>query len=258
MGASMSTAKADQHPTAWQANEFSPVSARFVPLSGYDQHQFMVDSDLMVSSNGHLIDDARTFASKRCFDLVVSLGLAVCLSPGLLLIAAAIKLTSPGPILFRQTRYGIGGRTFEIFKFRTMSWDETDVTGVRQTCKNDPRVTRIGRLLRKSSLDELPQLLNVVRGEMSLVGPRPHVPGMQAGGVLYEELVPYYFRRHQMPVGITGLAQVSGLRGSTVDPVKATARIDHDLEYIDRWSLVLDLWIIWQTVRREFLTCSAD
>lgn len=212
----------------------------------------------MLDSNAHLIDGARTFVSKRCFDLVASLALATFLSPGLLLIAVAIKLTSPGPVLFRQKRYGFGGRHFDIFKFRTMSWEETDSSGVRQTCKNDPRVTRVGRLLRKSSLDELPQLLNVLRGDMSLVGPRPHVPGMLAGGLLYEELVPYYFHRHRMPVGITGLAQVSGLRGSTVDPDIATARIDRDLEYIESWSFVLDLWIIWQTVRREFLTGSAD
>lgn len=190
---------------------------------------------------------------KRCFDLVVALALIVALAPGMALIALAIRLTSPGPILFRQKRYGFQSRQFEILKFRTMFVADTDQSGVKQTRENDPRVTPLGRFLRRSSLDELPQLFNVVKGDMSLVGPRPHVPGMLAGGMLYEELVPYYFERHRMRPGITGLAQVNGFRGSTEDPVLAKARIDHDLAYADHWSLDLDLRIIARTAYREFV-----
>jgi lipopolysaccharide/colanic/teichoic acid biosynthesis glycosyltransferase len=197
-------------------------------------------------------------ATKRCMDVGVASSLMLLLAPGLLIIAAAIKASSPGPIFFRQKRYGFSGRTFEIWKFRTMFVETADRSGVTQTRSDDPRVTSIGKLLRRSSLDELPQLWNVIRGDMSLVGPRPHVPGMQAGGLLYEELVPYYFERTAMRAGITGLAQVNGLRGSTVDPVRAKARIDHDLEYIRNWSLGLDIRILWATARQEFITGSGD
>jgi len=196
----------------------------------------------------------RELKLKRCFDVIGASLLLVFLAPGLLTIALAIKLTSPGPVFFRQSRYGTNSRNFEILKFRTMFIDASDPSGVRQTQRGDPRVTPVGRWLRQSSLDELPQLWNVLRGDMSLVGPRPHVPGMLAGGVLYEELVPYYFERHVMRTGITGLAQVNGLRGSTLDPAVAKARIDQDLEYIKHWSFALDLRILWATFRREFLT----
>jgi lipopolysaccharide/colanic/teichoic acid biosynthesis glycosyltransferase len=117
-------------------------------------------------------------------------------------------------------------------------------------------VTSVGRFLRKTSLDELPQLINVLKGDMSLVGPRPHVPGMLAGGMLYEELVPYYFQRHNMRPGITGLAQVSGFRGSTSSPAPAIDRLDYDLQYIQKWSLWLDITIIVRTVAKEFLSGS--
>jgi lipopolysaccharide/colanic/teichoic acid biosynthesis glycosyltransferase len=197
---------------------------------------------------------AYELAAKRCFDVVVASFILLLLGPGILIIAVAIKATSPGPVLFKQKRYGLNSETFEIYKFRTMYVDVGDQTGVRQTQDGDPRVTPLGRWLRRSSLDELPQLWNVLRGDMSLVGPRPHVPGMLGGGVLYEELVPYYFDRHQMRVGITGLAQVNGLRGSTQDPFVARARIDQDLEYIRYWSLLLDIKILLVTARREFLS----
>lgn len=135
--------------------------------------------------------------------------------------------------------------------------DLGDKLGVQQTVQGDARVTRIGKILRKTSFDELPQLINVLKGDMSLVGPRPHVPGILAADMLYEDLVPYYFQRHSARPGITGLSQISGCRGSTVDPKLAIARIDYDLDYIESWSMVRDIRIIVQTVRKEFISGNA-
>jgi lipopolysaccharide/colanic/teichoic acid biosynthesis glycosyltransferase len=129
-----------------------------------------------------------------------------------------------------------------------------DHGGTHQATRHDPRVTRVGRMLRRTSLDELPQLFNVLKGDMSIVGPRPHVPGMLAGGMLYEQLVPYYFQRHSVRPGITGLAQISGCRGETNQPDVAIARIDYDLDYIESWSPWVDIKIIAKTCRREFLS----
>jgi exopolysaccharide biosynthesis polyprenyl glycosylphosphotransferase len=201
-----------------------------------------------------MLSDPSRSARKRLFDIAVA-GLAVLFfTPLFIAVAAAIKATSPGPVFFRQRRYGCGNRLFRIYKFRTMNQRLGDASGVRQTVDDDPRITRIGRILRQTSLDELPQLINVLKGDMSLVGPRPHVPSMRAAGMLYEDLVPYYFQRHTVRPGITGLAQVSGFRGSTAAANGAIGRIDHDLEYIEQWSLLLDTKIILQTVRREFLS----
>jgi lipopolysaccharide/colanic/teichoic acid biosynthesis glycosyltransferase len=192
--------------------------------------------------------------TKRWFDFTAATLLLLLLAPGLLGIALAIRLTSRGPALFTQPRYGRNGELFGIYKFRTMYIDHADPSGVRQTRRGDPRVTPFGRFLRRTNLDEVPQLLNVVKGDMSLVGPRPHVPGMLAGGKLYEELVPYYFDRGRVRPGITGLAQVKGLRGSTEDASLAVARVDHDLEYIENWSFALDVRILVETVRTELLS----
>jgi len=195
---------------------------------------------------------------KRALDVLgASLGLLI-LAPLLFGIAIAIKATSPGPIFFRQKRYGYHNRRFWIYKFLTMYTHLGDQKGTCQTTTDDPRVTSIGRILRKSSLDELPQLINVLKGDMSLVGPRPHVPGMLAGGMLYEELTPYYFQRHHMRPGITGLAQVSGYRGGTTAPLSAIERLDHDLQYIETWSLLLDIRILIRTIVREFISGSGD
>lgn len=193
---------------------------------------------------------------KRAFDIVVALSIFLVLAPGLLIIALLIKLTSPGPVLFWQDRYGLNGALFKIGKYRTMYVDAGDCSGVSQTRVDDDRVTPIGKVLRRASLDELPQLWNVLRGDMSLVGPRPHVPGMLAGGVLYEDLVPQYFDRVKVLPGVTGLAQVSGYRGSTIDPDAARARISLDLAYVDSQTIWLDLRIILATARREFLSGS--
>jgi lipopolysaccharide/colanic/teichoic acid biosynthesis glycosyltransferase len=190
---------------------------------------------------------------KRSFDAIAASFALLLLLPGLLAIALAIKLTSRGPILFRQRRYGLNNEIFMIYKFRTMYVDKCDNSGVEQTRRNDPRVTPVGKVLRRSNLDELPQLLNVVKGDMSLVGPRPHVVGMLAAGDLYENLVPNYFERHRVRPGLTGLAQARGLRGSTVDATLAKARIDLDLQYVQNWSFALDLGILIETFWTEFL-----
>jgi exopolysaccharide biosynthesis polyprenyl glycosylphosphotransferase len=190
--------------------------------------------------------------SKRVFDIIGAGAALLVLSPLLAAVAAAIKITSPGPVFFTQYRYGHRNRRFRIIKFRTMHVQMADETGITQTVGDDPRVTLLGRILRKTSIDELPQLINVVLGDMSLVGPRPHVPGMKAASVCYEDLVPYYFQRHNIRPGITGLAQVNGCRGSTALAAAAVSRVDYDLAYIEQWSLWLDVKIIWRTIRHEF------
>jgi exopolysaccharide biosynthesis polyprenyl glycosylphosphotransferase len=191
---------------------------------------------------------------KRAFDLVAASSALLFFAPLFLFVAVAIKCTSPGPALFSQPRYGYRNRRFHIYKFRTMYAHLGDRSGTQQAMEGDSRVTPIGRFLRNTSLDELPQLLNVIRGDMSLVGPRPHVPGMLSAGFLYEDLVPYYFQRHIVRPGITGLAQVHGCRGSTRQADEAIARVDYDLEYIETWSLWLDIKIMLRTVRQEFLS----
>jgi exopolysaccharide biosynthesis polyprenyl glycosylphosphotransferase len=223
------------------------ATERPAPFIGARRHRI---SPYIITS-----DPSRSLG-KQLFDIAGASLALFFFAPLLIAVAAIIKITSPGPVFFRQNRYGCNNRPFKIYKFRTMRHGLGDVTGVRQATDGDPRVTRIGRVLRQTSLDELPQLINVLRGEMSLVGPRPHVPAMCAAGKLYEDLVPYYFQRHSVRPGITGLAQVSGCRGSTTQPNSAIARIDYDLEYIEKWSLLLDAKIIARTIRREFLSGS--
>lgn len=193
---------------------------------------------------------------KRVLDIMAASAALLFFAPLFVAVAIAIKATSRGPVFFRQYRYGYRNKLFRIYKFRSMDTHLGDKSGVRQTVAGDSRITPVGRILRKTSLDEIPQLINVLKGDMSLVGPRPHVPGMLAANMPYEDLVPYYFQRHIARPGITGLAQVSGCRGSTAEYGKAVARIDHDLDYIEKWSLRMDVAIIAQTVRREFLSGS--
>jgi lipopolysaccharide/colanic/teichoic acid biosynthesis glycosyltransferase len=190
---------------------------------------------------------------KRGFDIAVASLLLIVLSPFLLLMAITIKIDSPGPVFFTQIRWGKNLTRFRVYKFRTMREDLCDPTGVRQTVMGDVRVTRTGSFMRRMNFDELPQLLNVIKGDMSLVGPRCHPVGMLAAGMPYEKLVPGYHQRHAMRPGVTGLAQMNGLRGPTICPVQARARIDHDLEYVRNFNLLMDLKIIWGTACRQML-----
>jgi putative colanic acid biosynthesis UDP-glucose lipid carrier transferase len=181
---------------------------------------------------------------KRASDFVFAALILVLISPLLLAIAAGVKLSSPGPILFKQRRYGLDGRKIVVYKFRTMTVAE-DGDMVRQATRNDSRITRFGAFLRRTSLDELPQFINVLQGRMSVVGPRPHAV---AHNELYRKLIRGYMIRHKVRPGITGLAQVMGFRGETDTVEKMNARIEHDLTYLRSWSLLLDLQIILKTV----------
>ncbi|WP_354556918.1 sugar transferase [Rhizobium aquaticum] len=184
-------------------------------------------------------------------DVVVSLCALIVLAPLLVGVALAVKATSRGPAFFSQQRWGKDGQKIRVYKFRSMYTDRCDATGVAQTTEDDPRVTPLGRVLRKTSIDELPQLYNVLRGDMSLVGPRCHAIGMKAAGKLYEELVPGYHARHTVRPGITGLAQVRGFRGPTDTPSVSRARIAYDLQYIRSFSIWLDMQILALTVWTE-------
>ncbi len=181
---------------------------------------------------------------KRLCDIAAASLLLIFFMPVLALAALLIKLESPGPALFRQTRGGLNGRTFTIFKLRSMRCEENG-GAVVQASRGDDRVTRIGRILRASSIDELPQLFNVLRGDMSLVGPRPHA---QAHDAYYGALIPTYSLRFQAKPGLTGLAQIKGLRGATSDLNEMANRVKADVAYIDNWSLMSDLHIVLMTV----------
>jgi Undecaprenyl-phosphate glucose phosphotransferase len=181
---------------------------------------------------------------KRVFDLVVTSIVTVLLMPVIVLAALAIRIEGPGPILFRQPRYGFNNRLIEVFKFRTMRQHAADKLGTRLTERDDPRVTRVGRVLRRLSIDELPQLLNVFKGEMSLVGPRPHAVRTTAGGRQCDEVVDQYAIRHKVKPGITGWAQVNGLRGTMETEEHLVKRLEHDLHYINNWTPLLDLKIL--------------
>ena len=181
---------------------------------------------------------------KRSSDVVLSLLILALISPLLLIIAAAIKMSSPGSVIFKQRRYGLDGREIIVYKFRTMTVCE-DGAVVNQARKDDPRLTPLGGFLRRMSLDELPQFFNVLQGRMSIVGPRPHAV---AHNEMYRKLIKGYMLRHKVKPGITGWAQVNGYRGETETLDKMSGRIDYDLDYLRNWSLRLDLYIIARTV----------
>ena len=186
---------------------------------------------------------------KRAEDLVFSLIALVLLSPVFLVAAILVRLSSPGPVLFVQPRVGFNNETINVFKFRTMYTDMTDVGARKTTTKDDPRVTPVGRILRRFSIDELPQLLNVLQGNMSLVGPRPHGTEMMVGDRFYHEAVRGYAGRHRVKPGITGYAQVKGLRGEVRTIERAKRRVELDKHYVDHWSFWLDIYILFATVR---------
>jgi len=186
--------------------------------------------------------------TKRAFDLAVAVATLLLLAPLLLAVALAIKLEDGGPIFFAQRRVGCGNRFFTILKFRSMSENRLGQDGDVSTARGDKRITRIGKFIRRTSIDELPQLFNVLRGDMSLVGPRPHAIGSQAGDKLFWEVNPRYWERHALCPGLTGLAQIRGLRGATENESDLTGRLDADLEYLDGWTLSRDLWILFATL----------
>jgi exopolysaccharide biosynthesis polyprenyl glycosylphosphotransferase len=240
------------------------VWAQFVRLIGIDAE--LVEPDLkniavlgvnhwegtptLVVARGAL--DFGERALKRVFDLTISVPLLGVVGPWLLLLMLLIKFDSPGPAIFAQPRIGRNNRRYQCYKLRTMYDDMADRDGNRSTGRDDNRLTRIGKFLRRTSLDEFPQLWNVIRGDMSLVGPRPHALGSTAEGALFWDAVPDYWTRHAMRPGMTGLAQVRGLRGATTTRSDIEKRVAADLEYINSWSIWLDVKILLQTIRIVF------
>ena len=219
---------------------FSPVSGDFVDLPVFEVVQRPISG---WSSLLKILEDY----------VLTSLAL-IAISPLLLLIAAAIKLDSPGPVFFRQPRLGFNNKEFQIFKFRSMYHQKIPDNVIRQASKDDPRITRVGRIIRRTSLDELPQLFNVLNGTMSLVGPRPHAISHNAE---YGRQIRGYFARHKVKPGITGWAQVNGLRGETETLDKMEARIRHDVYYAEHWSLFFDIRILIQTALVVFFQKTA-
>ncbi|MBV8043657.1 undecaprenyl-phosphate glucose phosphotransferase [Pluralibacter sp.] len=235
-------------------NEFSDttVDVFLVPdLFSYSPHisQLRMFGNLQTISIFTSPFDGEGAIIKYIEDMILGFFFALVSLPVMLFVAIGIKLTSPGPVLFKQTRYGLNGKQIEVWKFRTMRVMENS-TVVTQATRNDPRITRFGAFLRKTSLDELPQFFNVLQGRMSIVGPRPHAV---AHNEQYRVLVENYMIRHKVKPGITGLAQISGFRGETDTLDKMEKRVQHDLDYIQSWSLFLDLKIIILTFLRGFV-----
>jgi Undecaprenyl-phosphate glucose phosphotransferase len=184
---------------------------------------------------------------KKAEDLILTSLILLAISPVLAMVALAIRIDSPGPIFFRQDREGFNNSTFKVWKFRSMYHNMGQNDQIQQATKGDSRITKVGGILRKTSLDELPQLFNVLLGDMSLVGPRPHAPSTEAAGVKFEDAVRRYASRHRVKPGITGWAQVNGWRGETDTIEKLEARLHHDLYYIDNWSVGFDIYILLRT-----------
>jgi Undecaprenyl-phosphate glucose phosphotransferase len=194
---------------------------------------------------------------KRAFDLVIASLALVVLSPLMAAVALAIRLESPGPVLFRQKRYGFNNNVIEVCKYRSMYHRFADPEAKNVVTRNDPRVTAVGRFIRRTSLDELPQLFNVIRGDLSLVGPRPHAVNAHHADRMFEEVVDGYFARHRVKPGVTGWAQINGLRGEIDSPDKIRRRVEHDLYYIENWSVLFDLHVLLVTPFRLLNTENA-
>lgn len=203
--------------------------------------------DTILVSRGPL--DVRNRAKKRILDLVITVPALIFVAPLLLVVAIAVKLDSPGSIFFLQDRLGRGNRLFKMIKFRSMRSAACDHEGSQSTQRDDDRVTRVGRFIRKTSIDELPQLINVLKGDMSLVGPRPHALGSRAGQKLFWEVDQEYWHRHALKPGITGLAQIRGYRGATPDSVDLSNRLRADLEYMREWEVWRDISILLGTFK---------
>jgi Undecaprenyl-phosphate glucose phosphotransferase len=185
--------------------------------------------------------------TKWLFDRVIGGLILLAALPLMAVIALAIKFDSSGPVLFRQRRYGFNNNVIEVLKFRSLRHEQGDPNAKRVVTKDDPRVTRVGRFIRKTSLDELPQFINVLRGELSIVGPRPHAVEAHTANKLWEDVVDGYFARHRVKPGITGWAQINGWRGESDTPEKIQRRVEHDLYYIENWSLLFDVYIVIRT-----------
>lgn len=185
---------------------------------------------------------------KRAEDIVFTSLILLFIWPVMLLAALAVKLDSPGPVFFRQPREGFNNQSFNVLKFRSMAHGDCQTADVDQATRGDSRITRTGRFIRATSIDELPQLINVLKGDMSLVGPRPHAPSTRAAGRPFHEVVQTYAARHKVKPGITGWAQVCGWRGETDTEAKLVKRLEHDLYYIENWSVTFDIYILFRTV----------
>lgn len=215
-----------------------------------------VFAELIPAAKGTFSAERRL--TKRLFDILISSVAIVLLSPVFLVTAIAVRLDSPGPIFFRQTRHGFSDRPIKVLKFRSMFDDQCDPNARKVVGRGDPRVTKVGRIIRKSSIDELPQLFNVLSGSLSLVGPRPHaVNAVSSDMDRFVRIVDGYSARHRLPPGITGWAQINGWRGEIDDPEKLRNRFAHDLYYIENWSVWMDLKILLKTPMCLFNTQSA-
>ena len=205
----------------------------------------IADFDLMQVSGGR--QRASYLAAKRALDLILGIAGLIALAPLMAAIAVAIRVDSPGPVFFRQRRHGYMNEEIVVWKFRSMKVESSDFTAARQVSADDDRVTRVGRFIRKTSLDELPQIFNIISGEMSVVGPRPHAIGMKSGGADASKLVETYAHRHRIKPGLTGWAAVNGSRGPVNTAEDVRRRVALDLEYVERQSFWLDIAIILRT-----------
>ena len=238
----------------------TPVKLRLAPdlvTFSFANRPMVILGDLPVMTLFERPISGLSGIAKQIEDKLLASLILLFIWPILAIVALAVKLDSPGPILFRQPREGFNNQTFRCYKFRTMYHDRLEYKDIKQAGRDDPRITRVGRILRRTSLDELPQLFNVLQGDMSLVGPRPHAPSTRAGGKLFAEAVQSYAARHKVKPGITGWAQVNGWRGETDTEDKLIRRVEHDLYYIENWSIWFDLYILVRTVGAVLLPRNA-